>query len=211
MVLFVLLFLRRAVTYTAISRNSAQNIPAPAIMAAPSRSPMLARPPPLQKPRKQNALVPPSPVSYGTSDVFPPVQPPQIAAHGLSAWHCQPAELCPLLAWLSRGKAYDIQETLCIRLQFCFVFCCGNARKSSETSSYQACGAEHPGAQRVLQFFCWGRPWRSHQHFSNWSAQRGSSARLAATGMPLTQPRPCNAVKPGVGSTELVANRRAKP
>ncbi|CAL5228220.1 g11310 [Coccomyxa viridis] len=43
----------RAVTYTAISRNSAQNIPAPAVMAAPSRSPMLSKPPPMQKPKKQ--------------------------------------------------------------------------------------------------------------------------------------------------------------
>ena len=51
----------RAVTFTAISRNSAQNILAPAVMAAPSRSPMLSRPPPLQKPKKQqHALAAPS-------------------------------------------------------------------------------------------------------------------------------------------------------
>ena len=85
MILLVLLFVCRAVTYTAISRNSAQNIPAPAIMAAPSRSPMLARPPPLQKPRKQHALVPPSPVSYGTSDVFP-----LCSRHRLLHMGCQP-------------------------------------------------------------------------------------------------------------------------
>ena len=82
MILLRLLSLCRAVTYTAISRNSAQNIPAPAVMAAPSRSSILARPPPLQKPRKQHALVPPSPVSYGTTDVFPPCA----AAIGCCTW-----------------------------------------------------------------------------------------------------------------------------
>ncbi|CAK0785752.1 hypothetical protein CVIRNUC_008963 [Coccomyxa viridis] len=46
----------RAVTFTAISRNSAQNILAPAVMAVPSKSLALSRPPPLQKPRKQHTL-----------------------------------------------------------------------------------------------------------------------------------------------------------
>ena len=39
-----------------------------------------------------------------------------------------------MLAWFSRGKAYDIKVILCICLRCCFVICCGNARKSSEVT-----------------------------------------------------------------------------
>ncbi|CAL8471163.1 g10705 [Coccomyxa elongata] len=53
----------RAVSFTAISRNSAHNIPTPAAAPSPGRSTSLGRPPPIQRPRKP----PPSPVPLETS------------------------------------------------------------------------------------------------------------------------------------------------